>query len=123
MIENSLSKIIIGAAIEVHNKLGPGLLENTYKECLFHVLQKDGFKVEKEKPIPVYFDNVKINLGYRVDLLVEDKVVIELKSVEYLNDIHFSQILTYLRLGNFKLGLLINFNETKLKNGIRRVIN
>jgi GxxExxY protein len=123
MSENDISKIIIGLAIEVHKVLGPGLLENTYQECLFYKINKAGLFVEKEKPMPVIFEEVKLDCGYRVDLLVEKKLIIELKSVESLSVIHLAQTLTYLKLGNHKLGLLINFNEILLKNGIRRVVN
>ena len=123
MTENEISQIIIGAAIKVHTALGPGLLENAYQESLFYVLQKEGLKVEKEKPMPLVFENVKLDCGYRIDLLVENKVVIELKSVEALNDVHLAQTLTYLKLGNFRLGLLINFNVALLKHGIKRVAN
>ena len=98
-------------------------MESAYKECLFYALNKKGLFVEKEKSMPVIFEEVKMNCGYRIDLLVENKVVVELKSVEALNDVHLAQVLTYLRLGEFKLGLLINFNVALLKNGIRRVIN
>lgn len=121
--ENQIAYSIIASAIHVHKELGPGLLENAYKECLLYSLNKRGFFVEKEKPMPVIFEEVKMNCGYRIDLLVENKVVVELKSVEALNDVHLAQTLTYLRLGNFKLGLLINFNVSLLKKGIRRVIN
>jgi GxxExxY protein len=123
MIENELSNKIIGAAIKVHTALGPGLLESAYQECLYYVLQKEGFKVEKEKPMPLVFEEVKLDCGYRIDLLVENKVVIEVKSVESLNDVHLAQVLTYLKLGDFKLGLLINFNVALLKQGIKRVAN
>ncbi|HOB83848.1 MAG TPA: GxxExxY protein [Bacteroidales bacterium] len=123
MTENELSNIIIGLAIEVHKSLGPGLLENAYKECLYYKIMQTGFKVEKEKPMPLIFEEVKLDCGYRIDILVENKVVIEVKSVEALNDIHLAQTLTYLKLGNFKLGLLINFNELLLKDGIKRVVN
>ena len=123
MTENDISKIIIGLAIEVHKVLGPGLLENTYKECLFYKINQRGLFVEKEKAMPVIFEEVQLDCGYRVDLLVEKKFVIEIKSVESLNEIHLAQTLTYLKLGKYKLGLLINFNEILLKNGIRRVIN
>lgn len=123
MTENEISKKVIGFAIEVHKALGPGLLENVYKECLFYKINKAGFFVEKEKALPVIFEEVKLDCGYRVDLLVENKLVIELKSVEALDVIHLAQTLTYLKLGNFKLGLLINFNEILLKDGIRRVVN
>lgn len=123
LTENELSNIIIGYAIDVHSSLGPGLLESTYKECLYYKLHKHGYFVEKEKPMPIIFEEVKLECGYRVDLLVERKVVIEIKSVEALNDVHLAQTLTYLRLGNFKLGLLINFNVTSLKTGIKRIVN
>jgi GxxExxY protein len=123
MNENEISNKIIGSAIEVHQSLGPGLLESAYKECLFYKLQKLGFSVEKEKAMPLIFEEVKLECGYRIDILVEHKVVIEIKSVEALNDIHLAQTLTYLRLGNHKLGLLINFNVSLLKNGIKRVVN
>jgi GxxExxY protein len=123
MSENELSNIVIGSAIEVHKALGPGLLESAYKECLFYKLVKSGLYVEKEKPMPVIFEEVKLDVGYRIDLLVENKLVIELKSVEALNDIHLAQTLTYLKLGSYKLGLLINFNVVKLTGGMKRVIN
>jgi len=123
MSENELSNQVIGFAIEVHKALGPGLLESAYKECLFYKLVKSGLYVEKEKPMPVIFEEVKLDVGYRLDLLVENKLVIELKSVEALNEIHLAQTLTYLKLGSYKLGLLINFNVVKLKDGMKRVIN
>ncbi|GHV38919.1 hypothetical protein AGMMS49546_10120 [Spirochaetia bacterium] len=123
MTENEMTEKIIGLAMDVHHTLGPGLLENTYKECLYYKITKAGLFVEKEKPIPIKFEEISLDCGYRIDLLVENKIVIELKSVEKLNDIHMSQILTYLKLGGFKIGLLINFNVLLLKNGIKRVIN
>jgi GxxExxY protein len=122
MNENEISNKIIGIAIGVHQALGPGLLESAYKECLFYKLQKSGIMVEKEKAMPLIFEEVKLECGYRMDLLVENKVVIEIKSVESLNDVHLAQTLTYLKLGNYKLGLLINFNVSLLKNGIKRVV-
>jgi GxxExxY protein len=121
--ENELSNRIIGCAIDVHRALGPGLLESAYKECLFYKVTAAGIPIEKEKPMPLSFEDVRLNCGYRIDLLVENKLVVEIKSVEALNDIHFAQTLTYLRLGNFKLGLLINFNVVLLKEGIKRIIN
>ncbi len=123
MIENKLSEIIIGCAIEVHKHLGPGLLESAYQECLYYELKKKGLKVDKEKPMPIVYKEVKLDHGYRVDLLVNDKVVIELRTVEYLTEVHTAQVLTYLKLGGYKLGLLLNFNEYRLKNGLKRVIN
>jgi GxxExxY protein len=123
MSENEIATKVIGCAIEVHRALGPGLLENTYQQCLFYKLKKEGLHVIKEKPIPLIFEEVQLECGYKIDLLVEDKVVIELKSVEALNDIHMAQTITYLKLGDYKLGLLINFNVLLLKKGIRRVVN
>lgn len=123
MTENELSNIVIGIAIDVHRNLGPGLLENAYKECLFYKLSKEGFFVEKEKVMPLVYEDIKLDCGYRIDLLVENKLVLELKCVEELNDVHFAQTLTYLKLGEFKLGLLINFNVDLLKHGIKRVVN
>ena len=123
MIENELSSKEIGLAIELHKSLGPGLLESAYKEVLFYKIQQSGLKVEKEKPMPLVFEEVKLDCGYRIDLLVENKLVIEIKAVEALNDVHLAQVLTYLKVGNFKLGLLINFNVVLLKQGIKRIIN
>lgn len=123
MIENELSKKIIGCAIEVHKQLGPGLLESAYQECLYYELKQAGLKVRKEKPMPIVYKEVKLDHGYRIDLLVEEKVVIEIKTVEEFTDVHLAQVLTYLRLGDYRLGLLLNFHTTTLKNGIRRVIN
>jgi GxxExxY protein len=121
--ENRLSRIIIGKAIEVHRYLGPGLLESAYQECLFYELTSSGLLVEKEKPLPIIYKKIKLDHGYRIDLLVEQKVVIELKTVELLTDIHAAQILTYLKLGSYRLGLLINFDVLLLKSGIKRFIN
>ena len=118
-----LTKTIIGIAIKVHSQLGPGLLESAYKECLFYEIQKHEIFVEKEKSMPLIYEQVKLEIGYRLDLLVDNKLVIEVKAVEGLNDVHVTQTLTYLKLGNYKLGLLINFNVSLLKNGIRRIIN
>ncbi|MCK5170752.1 MAG: GxxExxY protein [Bacteroidales bacterium] len=123
MTENELSKIIIGRAIEVHKSLGPGLLESAYQECLFFELKQLGLKVIKEKPMPIVYKDIKLDHGYRIDLLVDNKVVIEIKTVDSLIDVHEAQILTYLKLGNYKLGLLINFNVTLLKNGLKRFVN
>jgi GxxExxY protein len=122
-IDNELSGRVIGYAMEVHSALGPGLLESAYKECLYYKLAKGGLSVVKEKAMPLIFEEVKLECGYRIDLLVENKLVIEVKSCEALAEIHLAQTLTYLKLGNYKLGLLINFNVLKLKDGIRRVIN
>jgi len=123
MKENEISGKIIGCAIEVHKALGPGLLESAYEECLFYELQAAGLKVEKQKSLPVVYKDVKLDVGYRIDLLVEDCVVVELKAVEALHDVHTAQVLTYLKLSGCKLGLLLNFNVTKLVNGIKRLKN
>jgi GxxExxY protein len=120
MKENDISGKIIGCAIEVHKALGPGLLESAYEECLFFELKEAGLTVERQKALPVVYKEVKLEAGYRIDLLVEGKVVIELKAVEALNDVHTAQVLTYLKLSGCKLGLLMNFNVTKLVDGIRR---
>ena len=120
-LENELSHIIIGCAIEVHKQLGPGLLESAYQECLFYELKKSGLEVQKEKSLPVVYKEVKLDHGYRIDLLVNNSVVIEIKTVEAFTDVHTAQVLTYLKLGGYKLGLLINFHTSTLKNGIKRV--
>jgi GxxExxY protein len=123
MNENELSSRIIGLAIEIHKTLGPGLLESAYSACLFYKLTQAGIFVEKEKSTPLIYENIKLECGYRIDLLVERKLVIEVKSVEAFTEVHIAQTLTYLRLGDYKLGLLINFNVVRLKEGIKRVIN
>ncbi|RLD71495.1 MAG: GxxExxY protein [Bacteroidetes bacterium] len=123
MIENEISKKIIGCAIEVHKQLGPGLLESAYQECLYYELKQAGLYVQKEKSMPIVYKDIKLDHGYRIDLLVEEKVVIEIKTVETFNDVHTAQVLTYLKLGKYKLGLLLNFQTTILKNGIKRIIN
>jgi GxxExxY protein len=123
MEENTITKMIIGAAIKVHRELGPGLLESVYRECLFYELNKTGLFVEKEKKLPVVYYDVILEIGFRVDFLVEKQIIVEIKSVKSLTDIHTAQLLTYLKLNNNKLGLLINFNEKLLKDGIVRLIN
>lgn len=124
MNENSLSNLVINRALKVHSALGPGLLESAYQECLFYELQKAGLKVEKEKSLLLVYEEVKLECGYRVDLLVENKLIIKIKAVEALNDIYLAQVLTYLKLANCKLGLLLNFNVLRLKEkGINRVVN
>lgn len=122
MTEDELSKIIIGCALQVHKQLGPGLLESAYQECLYYEIRQAGLSVQKERPMPIVYKEVKLDHGYRIDLLVENKVVVEIKTVEALNEVHLAQVLTYLRLGNYKLGLLLNFQTAQLKNGIRRII-
>lgn len=123
MIENDISQIIIGCAIKVHTALGPGLLESAYEECLYYELLKSGLKVEKQKALPLIYEEIRLEVGYRLDLIVENKVIVEVKACEGLNDVHLAQVLTYLKLSNVKLGLLINFNVSKVKNGIQRVVN
>ena len=115
-------KKVLDFSFQVHTELGPGLLESAYVECLCYELLKYGLKVEKQKPLPLIYKEVKLEAGYRVDLLVEDIIVVELKSVEALCDIHMAQILTYMKLSGCKLGLLANFNVKHLKDGIKRVI-
>ncbi len=122
MTENDLSNMIIGRAIDVHRQLGPGLLESAYQECLYYELRNLGLRVEKEKPMPIVYKEVRLDHGYRIDLLVEKKVVIEIKTVEGLTDVHTAQVLTYLKLGGYKLGLLLNFHVAVLKSGIKRLI-
>lgn len=122
MSEKEISNIIIGKAIEVHKILGPGLLESAYQKCLYFELINEGLKVEQEKALPIVYKEIKLDHGYRIDLLVENKVVIELKTVEFFTDVHTAQVLTYMKLGNYKLGLLLNFHTKLLKQGIKRFI-
>ncbi|QTY26492.1 GxxExxY protein [Flavobacterium sp. CS20] len=123
MTESEISKIVFDSALKVHKTLGPGLLESAYEECLIHELRKHKLKVDKQKPLPLVYEDVKLEVGYRVDVLIENKVVIEVKSVEALNDVHMAQVITYLKLSDCKLGMLINFNVSLIKNGIKRVVN
>lgn len=123
MKENAVSEKIIGVAIEVHRQLGPGLLESAYEECLAHELQLRGLHFVRQKPLPVVYKDIKLECGYRLDLLVENLVVVEIKAVDALAPIHSVQLLTYLRMCKRRLGLLLNFNVDILKDGIKRVIN
>jgi GxxExxY protein len=123
MTENELSRIVFDCALKVHQTLGPGLLESAYEECLFYELKKTGLDIQKQKPLPLIYEEVKLDVGYRLDILIENKLILEIKSVDALNDIHFAQLLTYLKLTNCKLGLLMNFNVVLIKNGIKRVVN
>lgn len=123
MKEDLLTRTIIGLAIDVHTSLGPGLLESAYKECLFYKIDKAGFQVEKEKMMPLRFEDVKLDCGYRIDILVENSLVLELKSIDSLNDIHLAQMLTYMKLGGYRFGLLMNFNVLRLKDRIKLVVN
>jgi GxxExxY protein len=120
---DSLSYEVIGLAIEVHKQLGPGLLESAYKECLFYEITKAGLYVEREKTLPIKYKDLTLEYGYRIDLLVENRLVLELKTVENLTPVHFAQVLTYLKLGNYQTGLLFNFNSKILRNSIKRFIN
>jgi GxxExxY protein len=123
MTENEIATKIIGTAIEVHKQLGPGLLESTYESCLVYEIKQIGLQVQQQLALPVIYKEVKLDAGYRIDVLIEKKVIIEIKSVDALADIHTAQLLTYLKLKDLKLGLLINFNEVLLKNGIKRIAN
>ena len=123
MNENELSRIVFNDALKVHRNLGPGLLESSYEECLFYELKKTGLNIQKQKALPLIYEEVKLDIGYRIDIIIEDKLILEIKSVEALNDIHFAQLLTYLKLTDCKLGMLINFNVILIKNGIKRVVN
>lgn len=122
-MDNKLTQQIIGAAIEVHKALGPGLLESAYQECLFHELKSNNLKVQKEVALPIVYKDIKLDHGYRLDLLIENRIVVELKTVECFTDVHFAQVLTYLKLGKYPIGLLINFHTKLLKSGIKRFIN
>ena len=119
---NKITEQILKYAFRVHTELGPGLLESSYKECLYYELNKNGLYTEKEKSLPLIYQEIKLDIGYRVDLLVEGKIIVEVKAVEALAEIHTAQVLTYLKLSNCKIGLLMNFHTTHLKNGIKRLI-
>ncbi len=123
MVDEELTEKIIGLAIKVHRQLGPGLLESVYEECLAYELEMSGMYFERQKAMPVIYGNRRMEAGFRIDLFVEDRVIVELKAVEAMNEVHFAQTLTYLRLTNCRLGLLINFNVPVLTKGIRRVVN
>ena len=123
MTENELSKIVFDCALKVHQNLGPGLLESAYEACLFYELKKIGLDIQRQKSLPLIYEEVKLDIGYRIDIIIENKLILEIKSVEVLNDIHFAQLLTYLKLTDCKLGMLINFNVNLIKNGIKRVVN
>ena len=123
MSENEISSKIIGAAIEVHKQLGPGLLESTYETCLAYELKQMELDVKQQQALPVVYKEVKLDAGYRIDLLIENKVIVEIKSVDALADIHTAQLLTYLKLKDLKLGLLINFNSVRVVDGLKRILN
>ena len=119
---NEITDRVLKCAFKVHTELGPGLLENVYQECLFYEIQQDGLFVEKQKPLPLAYKEVRLDIGYRVDLLVQNSVVVEIKTVEAFHDVHIAQVLTYLKLTGCKIGLLLNFHVKSLKNGIKRLI-
>lgn len=123
MTENELSKIVFECGLKIHKALGPGLLESAYEECLFYELTKTNLFVEKQKGLPLIYEEIRMDIGYRTDLIIENKLIVEIKAVEALNDIHLAQILTYLKLSGCKLGLLINFNSVLFKDGVKRIIN
>ncbi len=123
MTENEIAKIIVNTAYNIHVKLGPGLLESVYEEILYYELKKQNLSIERQRAIPVFWEKIKMEIGFRADLIVENKVIIELKSIERIAPVHPKQLLTYLRITNLKLGLLINFNEKLIKNGITRIVN
>jgi GxxExxY protein len=120
--DNNLTQKIIGCAMKVHSALGPGLLESAYEECLFYELEKSGLSVKKQVPMPLIYQSVKMDVGYRIDLLVENKVVLEIKAVEAVNEVHVAQVLTYLKLTGCRVGLLMNFNVAHFRDGIKRLI-
>lgn len=123
MSENEIATLIVNTAYDIHVKLGPGLLESVYEEILYYELVKQGLNVERQKAVPVIWDDLKMELGFRADLIVENKVIVELKSVEAIAPVHPKQLLTYLKITGLKLGLLINFNEKLIKDGITRIVN
>lgn len=123
MTENELSKIIVNACFQIHKELGPGLFESIYEECLYFELTHLGLHVERQKELPVVYKGIKMEVGFRTDLIVEHKVIVEIKSVELIASVHQKQVLTYLRLTGSKLGLLVNFNEALIKDGIQRIVN
>lgn len=123
MDENEISQLVIGAAINVHKDLGPGLLESSYQECLAYEIEQLGLNVKTQVPLPLIYKEINLGIGYRIDILIENKVIIEVKAVNALTEIHSAQLLTYLKLSKIKLGLLINFNSVLVTNGIKRLVN
>lgn len=123
MTDHELTQTVIGCAMRVHTALGPGLLESAYKECLYFELQSAGLFAEKEKPMPLIYSEVKLDCGYRVDIMVERRLILEIKAVEAINDVHLAQVLTYLKLADLRLGLILNFHVLHFRDGIRRVVN
>ena len=123
MSENEIAAIVVDSCLKIHKLLGPGLFESVYEEVLCYELEKRNLKVERQKGMPVHYEDLVIEMGFKADIIVEDKVILELKSVESLNKVHHKQLITYLRLSDKKLGLLINFNVELIKNGINRIVN
>ena len=123
MTENEIAKEVVDAAYQIHTRLGPGLLESVYEAVMAYELEKRGLRVEPQKSIPVVYEGVKLEVGFRADLMVEDKVIVELKSLEVIAPVHKKQLLTHIRLANKRLGLLINFGSELIKNGITRIVN
>lgn len=123
MDENELSKIVVDCCYKIHTKLGPGLLESVYEEVLCYELRKNNLNYARQNPVKIIYEEVTLDIGFIADIIVEDKLILELKSVETLKNVHYKQLLTYLKLNNKKLGLLINFNENLIKNGIKRIVN
>ena len=122
LIEKDLTEKILNAAFKIHSALGPGLLESAYEECLFYELSKEDILIEKQKCLPLVYEDVRLDAGYRIDLMVDNKVIVEIKAVEAINDVHLAQILTYMKLSKKRVGLLINFNVKHLKDGIKRLV-
>ncbi len=123
MTENEISAVAVDCIFKVHKKLGPGLLESAYEECVYYELCKTGLQVERQKGLPLIYNNIRLEIGYRVDLILNSKLIIEIKAVEAMNDVHKAQLITYLKLSGCKLGLLVNFNVSLIKDGIKRVVN
>ena len=123
MTENELSRIVFELEMKIHRKLGEGLFESVYEECLFYELQKAGLKVEKQKTLPIVYKTLKIDNEFRLDLIVEDKLILEIKTVEFINEVYKAQLLTYLKMTNCKLGLILNFKTAVFKDGVKRVVN
>lgn len=123
MLDKELTGLVLKCAFKVHSNLGPGLLESVYQHCLAYEMIRAGLAIEMERPLPVIYEGVKLNCGYRLDLVVENRLILEIKSIDGLAPIHFAQVLTYLKISGFELGLLLNFNVESMKNGIRRIVN
>jgi GxxExxY protein len=122
LLHEELTGSILDCAYKVHSALGPGLLESAYEECLYYERDKNGLVVDKQKPMPLVYKKIKLDIGYRIDMLIEDKVILEIKSVDAINPVHLAQVMTYLKLSGCRIGLLINFNVQSLKDGIKRII-